>query len=536
MSDLAFLKRVVADATKGKKSQIMQSLKTPASVCVLVLLAGLLAGCISAPLDYPKVPSQSIPASADTTMGADALQWFEVNGDESGFLGLASGTDALGARLRMMEAAEASIDAQYFLIKPDRAGTLFAWEMLEAADRGVRVRFLIDDIFTPGLDRELTVLNSHPNIQVRLFNPIGNRSFKYGNYLLDFKRANRRMHNKSFVVDGAISIVGGRNIAEEYFDLQQDVIFDDYEVLAMGTVVEEISAGFDLFWNSELAVPMEAFGLEDDPDSLQIFHDQIKREAAASAGGAYQRAVNSLLIQRIVNDEVEPAVAEATLVTDSPEKLTHAAGDKSLATLATELHTRFNEATDEIIIVTPYFVPRKSGVEFIETLRSRGIDIIVITNSLASTNHLPVHSGYAKYRKRMLRAGVKLFEIKADEVGIREPGEISPQTLTLHSKASIIDRSTIFIGSLNFDPRSLVINSEMGLFIESAKAGPVFTDILKENLGKVTFQVTLNEENDLIWTYDWGGRKEVHHKEPLTTWGRRFTAGLYRLLPIESQL
>lgn len=222
----------------------MHLIKFGASILSAIFL---LCGCVSAPLQHPKDSSQYIPASADTVLGADALQWQQENGNASEFLGLRNGTEALGARLHMMEVAEASIDAQYFLIKPDRAGSLFAEKMLEAADRGVRVRFLVYDIFTPKLDRELSVFNSHPNIQVRLFNPIGNRSFKYVNYLLDFKRANRRMHNKSFTVDGAISIVGGRNIADEYFELQQDVLFDDFEVLAMGSVVEEIGTGFDLF-------------------------------------------------------------------------------------------------------------------------------------------------------------------------------------------------------------------------------------------------------------------------------------------------
>jgi len=502
----------------------------------LLLALSLLCGCVSAPLQYPKESSQFIPASAGTVLGAEALQWQREHGKESGFIGLRNGIEALGARLRMMEAAESSIDAQYFLIKPDRAGSLFAAKMLEAADRGVRVRFLLDDIFTPGLDRELTVLNSHPNIQVRLFNPIGNRSLKYANYLLDFKRANRRMHNKSFTVDGALSIVGGRNIAEEYFELNQDVLFDDFEVLTMGSVVSGIGTSFDLFWNSELAVPMEAFGVKSKPEELQQWRDAIAAEAARGASGDYERAVNSPLIQEIINDEAEPAVARATVITDRPEKLQTTAGDEALATLGMELGQRFDRAESEILIISPYFVPRKSGIELIERLREKGIRIVVITNSLASNNHLPVHAGYARYRKRMLEAGVELYEIKADAVGEWDPGAAKPELLTLHTKAAVIDRSTVFVGSLNFDPRSLVINSEMGLFVESGAIGREFTDAVNQSLSAVTYRVTLDQNEDLVWTFRHDGVVEVETTEPLTSFWQRFKVGFYRVLPIESQL
>jgi cardiolipin synthase C len=505
-----------------------------AQIAGIVLLC--LTACSSIPTDYPRQDSHAAPASADSNLGAIALQWMGNHGKESGFLGLPNGTEALGARLRMMEAAEHSIDAQYFLLKPDRAGALFVGQMLLAADRGVKVRFLIDDIFTPGLDKELTLLSSHPNIQVRLFNPMGDRSFKYGNYLLDFKRANRRMHNKSFTVDGALSIVGGRNIAEEYFELQQDVVFDDYEVMAIGPVVSAISSAFDQFWNSDLAVPMEAFAVEVDPGELNLWRTQVKKTADSSAQGDYARAVNSSLVVDLMADRVEPVPARAVVVTDSPEKLQAAVGTRELATMAAELGQRFDQAQKEIVIITPYFVPRTAGVEVIEGLLARGIRVVVITNSLASNNHTAVHSGYARYRKRLIKAGAELYEIKADEVGDWEDREGHPELLTLHTKAAIIDRETVFIGSLNFDPRSLDINSEMGLFISSDTVGAEVYDMVSESMGGVTYRVIVNDKDQLRWVFDHQGKHEVLDKEPLTTWGRRFSAGFYRILHIEGQL
>jgi putative cardiolipin synthase len=429
-----------------------------------------------------------------------------------------------------------SIDAQYFLIKPDRAGSLFAAKMLKAADRGVRVRLLLDDIFTPQLDRELTVLNSHPNIQVRLFNPIGNRSLKYVNYLLDFRRANRRMHNKSFTVDGAMSIVGGRNIAEEYFELQSKVTFDDFEVLTMGAVVDQIGVAYDLFWNSELAVPMEAFSVKHDPQELQQWRHAIATQANSISSEDYQRAINSPLVQKIINDETELIIAGATLITDSPEKLQNAQGNEALATLAVELRNRLNAAKSQILIITPYLVPRKDGVEAMERLRAKGIRIAIVTNSLASNNHLVVHSGYARYRKRMLKAGVELYEIKADALDEWESGSAQPELLTLHTKAIVFDRSTVVVGSMNFDPRSLVINSEMGLFIESDGIAERFIDAVDQSLSAVSYRVSLDENGNLTWTYDNNGVVEVETTEPLASLWQRFKVGFYRTLPIESQL
>ena len=259
----------------------------------------LLTPCVSVPFDYPKTASHSHPINSDTLVGRTALQWQQEHHGQSGFIGLSSGTAALGARLRLIAAAEKTIDAQYFILKGDRAGALFVGKMLRAADRGVKVRLLIDDIFSSGIDRPLTTLNSHPNIEVRLFNPMSRQSFKYWNYLWSFDRANRRMHNKSFTVDSGMSIVGGRNIGEEYFQLKQSVIFEDYEVLTMGPVVAEINAGFDIFWNSSLAVPMEAFKIQTDPVDLDKWRKFIEEKADESANGIYAKAVNSTLLKSI---------------------------------------------------------------------------------------------------------------------------------------------------------------------------------------------------------------------------------------------
>ncbi len=503
-----------------------------ALLCTAVLT---LAACASVPFDYPKTESHAVPPDSTTAMGEAAHNWQEEHGDKAGLLGLSSGVDALGARLRMLELAQNTVDAQYFILKKDRAGQLFSGGLLAAADRGVKVRLLIDDIFSPGVDEAFTILSSHPNIEIRIFNPLS-RSLRFSSYLTDFARINRRMHNKSFTVDNSFSIVGGRNIGEEYFELKQDVQFDDYEVMVMGAVVEDISAGFDAFWNSQLSVPIEAFQTRVDPETLAEWRVLVNKTLQGQRTGLYATALNSRLLEDLRSGKLRPVVADTTLYTDTPEKISAAMGDSEQAILVSELARRLRAATDQVIVVTPYYVPQKLGAEVMEELLGKGVRVIVVTNSLASTNHVPVHSGYARYRRRLLLAGAEFYEIRADSAIAENDWGNTPEKKTLHSKATVIDRQTIFIGSLNFDPRSIYINTEMGLFVDSHEAGGTFTDELLRNLPAATWKVDLDERNKLRWTYDNGADREVVYKEPGASWWRRFQVGFYRLLPIESQL
>ncbi len=502
------------------------------------LLASLslwLTACTTVPFDYPKTATGALPVDVDSPLGATGLAWQQEHGERSGILFLPEGTAALGARLGLMERAERSIDAQYFIVKKDRAGKLFAGKLLRAADRGVRVRLLVDDIFSPGVDQPFTLLNTHPNIEVRLFSPLSRQSWKYWSYLLDFSRANRRMHNKSFTADSAVTIVGGRNIGEEYFELDQDVAFDDFEVLALGPVVAEVSGQFDAFWNSELSVPVAAFKLNVQPQKLADWREQMQREIDRGSRGVYGRALAAPLLQELASGGLEPVPARAAMVSDSPEKLLNPVGDTGQATLAREKAERFRGAQREVIIITPYFIPMESGSRLIETLLARGVRVSIVTNSLASTNHVPVYAAYARYRKRLLRAGAEFYEIRADGAG-RENARGNPEVVTLHTKVTLIDGETIFVGSLNFDPRSLLINSEMGLFIESETLAENLTRVVRGELRGATYQVELDGDGELCWVDRSDGKPLILGSPPQAGWGRRFTAGFYGLLPIENQL
>lgn len=506
------------------------------AVFLTALITLVITGCASVPFDYPKTTSYTQAPDPNTLIGNAAMEWQQEHEGESGFISLPDGIDALGARLRMMASAQNSIDAQYFILKADRAGALFVGKMLLAADRGVQVRLLIDDIFSPGIDRQLTLLDSHPNIEVRMFNPVSRNSLRYWAYLLDFGRTNRRMHNKSFTVDSSMSIVGGRNIGEEYFELTQDVLFDDFELFVMGPVVQEIGAGFDEFWNSQLAVPIAAFGARVDPEDLDSWRTMMYRESDEDATGIYAQAVNSTMLRDIREQRITPVPARAELITDSPDKLLHEVGDKEMAVLAQEKGRRLAAAQREIVLITPYFIPQQGGLDLVRELVARGVRVVIVTNSLASTNHVAVHGHYARYRRPLLQAGAELYEIRAEFEGQATTWGHSPDQVTLHSKASIIDRKTIFVGSLNLDPRSIQLNTEMGLFIDSATMGADFAEAVLQELPRVTYRVELDSKDKLSWTYLGGATPVVSKKEPQASWGRRFMAGFYRVLPIENQL
>ncbi len=503
--------------------------------CLALVSAYLVSACTSVPFDYPKESSQAIPASTDTHYGARVAYWAaEEDPGATGSVMLLRGMDALGTRLAMMERAQTSIDAKYFLLKPDQAGDLFLGKLLRAANRGVRVRLLLDDIFTPRNDRMLAIFNSHPNIEVRLFNPVSRASPAAWSLLWDFSRVNRRMHNKAFIVDGSVAIMGGRNIAEEYFELKPQQAFDDFEMVVFGEVVTEIAASFDRFWNNSQTVPMEAIEVSDKPERVQRWLDYMDEVVSGERESPYAAAINSQFLRRVLDDDIEPYVSTADLYYDSPDKLKASRRDREQRRLATAVLDRVASAREEVIIITPYLILRDRNHSLIRELRARGVRVIFITNSLASTNHVAVHSAYGPKRKGMLQAGAELYEIKVDAAPPFSRDDSEEASLTLHTKAIIIDSESLFVGSLNLDPRSIELNTEIGLFIDSPEAASDYRELVYQDLDRYTYKVFLDENKRLRWRDEQVA--ETLTSEPRAGIWRRFKAGFYRLLPIEGQL
>ena len=499
------------------------------------VLALFVAGCATAPLDFPKSHSEAIVDTGDTYAGIEVAEWSSMHPGKSGFYPLIKGLDALGARLAMIDRAERSIDAQYFLMKTDSAGRLFVGKLLEAADRGVRVRLLLDDIFTEVEDDAFIVLNQHPNIELRLFNPIGRGGFYYANYLGNFKLANRRMHNKSFTVDNKISIVGGRNIADEYFELLTDAEFVDFDMLAIGPVAAEISTTFDRFWNHKLSVPMEAFETDKKLPDLETARANVDKTTTDASRSIYGRALDSPLLSDIVENRVELFPADSRVITDDPEKLLNkVSADQQV--LVTALAGVVDEAKTEVLVITPYFIPGKNGVEFWRSITKKGTRVVIVTNSLATNNHTPVHSAYARYRHDMIDAGVELYEVRVDaSKGAGVDGESGYDSLTLHTKAVFIDRQYSFVGSLNLDPRSIDINTEFGVFIDNVDLAGAIAERIFLRLPSFAYRVTENKQGKLRWTSLIDGQDVVEKREPQTSGWLRFKAFLFRIFP-EGQL
>lgn len=506
---------------------------------ILFVVLATLAGCASIDFDAYKEASFAPANTRDTYLGRNVAPLLEQGrSGESAFYVVEDGLEALAIRLAAAGRAERSIDVQTYLIKNDTTSRLFVGALLRAADRGARVRLLLDDVFTGGeIDSALVVLHGHPNVQVRIFNPFAQRRIRALDGLTNFSRVNRRMHNKTFTVDNQITVFGGRNYADEYFAAHEESDFLDTDVLAIGPLVAEISDMFDEYWNHRLAVPVDEFiRLPEDTEAA----DRRLRAAIVDAVNEvtdteYGEALASRIFEeRDIYDE--SVWARYELVYDSPDKI-EARRDDEIVSMVPALRAYLESSASEVWVVTPYFVPQRQGVDFIRSLVDKGVAVNVITNSLAANNHWVVHSGYAPYRKALLQAGASLYEVRPDvpyEDGV--PETFRSEVTTLHSKLMVFDREKLFVGSFNWDPRSININSEMGVIIESPELGRFYGSNIAAAIDDFAYRLSLDESDKLRWTLGEGDAVVVYDKDPESGWLRRFLAGLVGVLPIKGQL
>ena len=457
---------------------------------------------------------------------------------ESGFSLLIDGIDSLAARIILAEQAERCIDAQYYLISNDEVGYAFINVLLRAADRGVRVRLLIDDIQTKGYDTGIAALTSHPHVEVRVFNPFARRGWRFFDGLTDFSRVNRRMHNKSFTVDHLITIVGGRNMSDEYFGANSDEDFGDLDVVAVGPVVADVSEMFDSYWNSRPAVPVAGFAKSPDdlPAELLALRARIDASYQELLKSPYAEALGQKVTEIFGADGSHLIWAASRLAYDSPDKAQKGLAE-SAPSILTPLVASIRAAEEELVLISPYFVPTKRGVKGLIELKERGVKVIVVTNSLAANNQPIVHGGYAKSRRALLEAGVRLYEVSPDATsGVEASVPVGAKKGTLHAKAFVVDRKELFIGSFNFDPRSAYINTELGVIIESPEMAAGLVALLHQKGPAHTYEVYLDAKGRLRWKRLEAGEWVVYDKEPNTGFWKRLTARVMGWLPIESQL
>ncbi len=506
---------------------------------LLVILA--LGACGGLPKGGERAPSTAMKGNGGTALAAAVRARVAAHPGQSGLHQLADGRDALAARLALADAAQRSLDVQYFIWNKDLAGKVLLERLFRAADRGVRVRLLLDDLGTMPSDATLLAIDSHPNIEVRMFNPVALRSPRLLGMIADLVRINKRMHNKSFIADGQVAIVGGRNIGDEYFGANEAMNFADLDVAVIGPVVREVSDEFDLYWNHRASVPMAALSRQNTTsEEFAAKRATLTSFDTTAEYSAYAESVrDSEFARQLKRHAVSYSWGRATIVSDHPDKVLTSAA-KTETHLAPKLRQVVDATKWELFLVSPYFVPGKQGVELLASVRRRGARVVVITNSLASTDGVPVHSKYQLYRKALLRAGVELYEIKptAGQQGRRSGGFRGPSgsgSTGLHAKTFAFDRRIGFIGSYNLDPRSSKLNTEMGVLFDCPALAKRLPEMTERDLDRNAYRVEL-VGNRLVWVTREGGKEVRFDSEPGATTGKRIKVRVLSWLPIENLL
>jgi putative cardiolipin synthase len=514
---------------------------------ILALATWIIAGCSSLPTLEGRTASTALTDTSDTPLGQYVRKAHPADDGKSGIYPLPFPEESFAARALLAREARRSLDVQYYIWHGDTSGYLLFEECWEAAERGVRVRLLLDDNNTSGLDETLAALDSHANIEVRLFNPFANRNMRLLGYATDFGRLNRRMHNKSLTADTQVTIVGGRNIGDEYFALGEGMVFADLDVIAAGRVARDVADAFDLYWNSDSAYPVEAIVGKAPASAVPDLKARFAAMRSAPAAARYLDALQrTRLIEALVANELTLEWADTHLVYDEPTK---ALGDVPASDLLfTRLQECLGKPEREIDLISPYFVPGKEGTEALADYPRRGIQLRVLTNSLAATDVGAVHAGYAKRREELLRAGVRIYELKPDPleaeardksssagVGGSGSGGGASSAASLHAKTFSVDRNRAFVGSFNFDPRSYNLNTELGVVIDSPKLAEQISSALDRDLARSTYEVTLKNER-LEWIERTDQGEVRYDKEPKTGFWKRFGVGFMSILPIDWML
>ncbi|MGB6352409.1 MAG: phospholipase D family protein [Steroidobacteraceae bacterium] len=484
----------------------------------MALVGLLLSGCVGLPRHVQKYRSEALPNPETTSLGR-LVATEESNKNLSGIRLLTSGEEALADLIALADHAERTLDIQYYIIDQDESAALLLRHVRQAADRGVRVRVLVDDLHTVGEDRRFLHLSEHSNIEVRVFNPFpGGRFATWTRFVAsasDIRRINHRMHNKLFVADNALAITGGRNIGDQYFTRDQHNNFIDLDVVAAGAIVPQLSATFDAFWNSKYAYPISAVA---SPAGAEAGVPPPAADEATPANADW-------LEHELDAGKVDLTWVPATVLADRPAKIASESSPDEEVTIANDLATLMRSATQELIVISPYFVPGDDGVAMFAKLVSEGVHIRILTNSLASTDSPLVHNGYSHYRVALLKLGVELSEVRP-KLG-QKRARFHPfrgSTASLHAKALVIDQKTVFIGSMNMDARSAHINSELGLVMRSADIARQVTSLLDDISADGSYKLQLiDHSNQIEWTSGEPGSEQTWFTDPETTRLQRFT-------------
>jgi len=481
------------------------------NTCLLAAAVLVLSGCAGLPRHVEKTRSVAFQEPGTTTLGRIVVS-DEVGKNLSGIRLLSSGDEAFASLIALADHAEHTLDIQYYIIHEDESSRTLLHHVRLAADRGVRVRVLVDDLNTVGEDRRFMHLSSHANVEVRVFNPFtAGRFWTWTRFIAsatDIRRINHRMHNKLFVADNALAITGGRNIGDAYFTLDPHSNFVDLDVVAAGPIVPALSASFDAFWNSKYAIPIGSVAgamSPEDPSAPPLVEPDF--------------SVNASWLEHDLNARnVQLIWVPATVLADGPAKIASETSPEEELTIASDIRALMKTAKEELIIISPYFIPGKQGVALIGDLVARGVRVRILTNSLASTDSPLVDIGWARYRVALLKLDVDVREMRP-KLG-QKHARFHPfrsSNASLHAKALVIDQKIVFVGSLNMDERSARTNSELGLVISSAEIARQITSLLDDLSSDCSYKLQLDANNHVEWVSGEAGMQKIWHTDPETS-------------------
>jgi putative cardiolipin synthase len=509
-------------------------LKRSARAAAAVALSFTITACAALPPRRLAVEHASPPAVHGPLRDmSDDVETRLESGDSAHWL-LDRNQLALSARLALTDAAASTLDIQYFIWQDDASGHLLEARVLAAADRGIKVRLMLDDFAVLGRRDELVRLDAHPNIEVRLFNPWAARRTRVGRALEFLRRPrqlNRRMHNKAYIADGRFAVIGGRNIGDRYFGLFKPWVQDDLDVLLEGPVVADVVTSFDRFWNGASTYPARAFLKGEADDLLASARRDIAEHLVASAavlssfptaGADWSRYLG------LLDDTLIAGPAE--LYDDLPLR-----GDTGGQPLYAAFKQFVASAEREVLISSPYFIPDREFRELLRSLVARGVRVRVLTNSLATNNHVVAHTGYRRWRREVLRSGVELYELRADAAALAlyVTPPVMSKALGLHSKAVVVDGRRAFVGSPNIDPRSMVLNTEIGVATESSELAARVGALIERDMAPANaWRVTLDSHGRLSWTDD----EQTVRRQPAKGFRQRVVEFLLNLIPLKKQV
>ncbi|MFO1416379.1 MAG: phospholipase D family protein [Acinetobacter sp.] len=531
----------------NKHTKISTTTYNKSMLAIYCSIAITVTGCSTLPKHtIESIPETTLQVDTTQTTLAQIIQPLQEQHPElTGYLVLFEPLEALSARLRLIDKAEKTLDLQYYIWDNDKVGALALHALIRAADRGVRVRLLIDDNNAKSTEGIFLALAQHPNIEVKLFNPYRFRKYRALDMILDLKRINRRMHNKSFIADHQVALIGGRNMTNQYYNVSDNYQFSDVDVMLVGTAVKDISNSFDEYWNHEYAYKVQEVVKQ---SAHRLSYDSLKQQLdehykRITVQNYLDLTSNSQAIDSLMSRDIPLDWVKAEVVKDSPDKIKSKAKKKEH--LNFQLIQQLEQPEKNVDLISAYFVPEKKGAKMLTDLAEDGIKVRVLTNSFKANDVAVVHAFYGKYRQNLLEHGVQLYEflpaldkndLDRHTEALAKKAKVNLKGLSrssLHAKLMALDEKQVFIGSFNFDPRSAYLNTEIGVLLNSPPLARAVHTTMDENLSKYAYKLVLDANKKITWQRQTPQGPVIYTKEPRMKWWQRAGIKMLSWLPIE---